>query len=447
MVNFGLTIAKAQYEPWRVGYIDYEMLKAKLDQKLQCYTHAAINMKKNMSFSDTNSGTPFRFVRKTLSFGNLNPTTSVENQIEKKEFEIFLESELEKTVLFFLKMQGELADRLVAAKELQGAMTVIDLDSLTEVYHSIGEQILLLVKFADINVTAVRKILKKHDKHFRHAPLSYKYCETSHLPERESTIEPLNDFSGIFALILALHRGMARAARLDVLRWEIEHPVRLRVQSREHLEDMPFLNSSLIEYDPVLAKLERVRTRRLHQASAYTKNLAAMSLLFIQEPEIDGGSESDDLGKPTVSEISRLLNHLSAFLYMANYYIVAPTSGKPHRYYESFTGFLKILLRFRCLVSWNRDVCDTPWWYGGRFSYNNWYDTSCCTSRSCSVQLVGQQKLQKSPNFRVFLHNCRKLLICIGLTLQQFIHGFNWSPIKWIWSSTRYQSSIPCRCI
>lgn len=385
MVNFGITIAKAQYDPWRVGYIDYEKLKAKLDQKIQLYTCAATNMKKHMSFYDMTSVTPFGVVRKTLSFGNLSPARSVENQIEIKEFEILLEKELEKSVLFFLKMQGELADRLVAAKELQGGMAVMDLDSLTEVYHSIGEQILLLVKFADINVTAVRKILKKHDKHFRHASLSHKYFETSHVPERECTIEPLSNFSGIFALILALHREMTSAAHLDVLRWEIEHPVRLHNQSREHLEDMPFLNSSLIEYDPVLAKLERVRTRRLHEASAYTKNLAAMSLLFIQEPDIDGGSESEDLRKPTVSEISRLLNHLSAFLYMANYYIVAPTSGKPPRYDGSFAGFLKHLLRLRGLVSWNRDVRDTPWWYRGRFSYYNWYDTSCCTSRSCSV--------------------------------------------------------------
>jgi hypothetical protein len=326
MVNFGRTLSKAQYEPWKAVYIDYEQLKAKLSQKIQLYTWVATDIKKNRSFYDVNSVIPFNGVRKTLSFGNFSPARSVENNIENKEFETTLENELEKCALFFLRMQGELADRLVDAKEQRRRMGGIDLDRLMEIYHSIGEQILLLVKFADINVTAVRKILKKHDKHFRHAPLSQKYCVRTHLTDRESTVEPLQNFSGIFALILALHRGMLDAAQLDTLQWEVEHPVHFHTQSRQHLDDLPFLNSSLIEYDPILAKLERVRTR-LRGTSAYTKNLAAMSLLFIQEPDIDGGSDSEDLEMPLVSEVSRLLNHLSAFLYMANYYIVAPTSG------------------------------------------------------------------------------------------------------------------------
>jgi len=316
-VNFGRTYSNAQYSPWAQFYIDYDQLKRELNLKLKKYEHIMLrDTRKHRSFLNVSPALSFSELRKSPSWRSTTSQSSlmqIGDNVEGIEaFRNLLDNELEKCILFFIREQGKISSKLVSANEQNG------LDSLTAIYHSIGEQILLLVKFSDINLTALKKILKKHDKKFRNEPLSDKY--------HTGLVEPLQDLSGIFALILVLRRKMLEAADLETNNWELERCGHVRAASRQTLEELPFLNSSLIEYDPVLAKLERIRTN-LRTASAYTQNLAAMSLFYIQEPESDVASDLEDLAMPPVSEASRLLNLLSAFLYMTNYYIVAPTSG------------------------------------------------------------------------------------------------------------------------
>lgn len=79
----------------------------------------------------------------------------------------------------------------------------------------------------------------------------------------------------------------------------------------------------------MLSKIHLAR-RRLHQSTQYVKSVAARALIFDDESSEDEDEVTYEAFKrlKKSSEMSRLLNMLNTFLYMTNYYIVAPTSGK-----------------------------------------------------------------------------------------------------------------------
>ena len=84
-----------------------------------------------------------------------------------------LDKEVEKIVLFFLKIQGELADRAWQLRERQvkllngdSIVTVDQIDVLCQNYRDLGYEVLELLEYLDFNVTGLRRVIKRHDKLF-----------------------------------------------------------------------------------------------------------------------------------------------------------------------------------------------------------------------------------------------------------------------------------------
>ena len=84
-----------------------------------------------------------------------------------------LDKEVEKIVLFFLQIQGKLAERSWLLREKQSKLLVGDsivseesIDSLCQSYRDLGYEVLELLEYLDFNVTGLRRIIKRHDKVF-----------------------------------------------------------------------------------------------------------------------------------------------------------------------------------------------------------------------------------------------------------------------------------------
>ena len=79
--------------------------------------------------------------------------------------------------------------------------------------------------------------------------------------------------------------------------------------------------------DTILLRIDAAR-RRLHESSNFVKVLASGELAMMERVSSEEDLEGMiDFTPHAVSRISSFLNLLSTFLYMTNYYIVAPSSG------------------------------------------------------------------------------------------------------------------------
>lgn len=96
--------------------------------------------------------------------------------------------QVEKMVLFLLIKQGQLALKLSdlgdereaegdAERERAELLESGRRDRLRDAYHAVGEDLLSLLRFVDLNATGLRKILKKFDKNVGYR-LSDEYVAT-----------------------------------------------------------------------------------------------------------------------------------------------------------------------------------------------------------------------------------------------------------------------------
>lgn len=75
-------------------------------------------------------------------------------------------------VLFLLIKQGQLAlqlskladEREAEDTEREGSNEAVRINRLRDAYQSVGQDLLSLLRFVDLNATGLRKILKKFDK-------------------------------------------------------------------------------------------------------------------------------------------------------------------------------------------------------------------------------------------------------------------------------------------
>lgn len=78
--------------------------------------------------------------------------------------------QIEKIVLFLLEKQGLLAARLSDLGEQHHALTQqsdgSSISELKEAYRAVGQELLRLLFFVEMNAIGIRKILKKFDKRF-----------------------------------------------------------------------------------------------------------------------------------------------------------------------------------------------------------------------------------------------------------------------------------------
>ncbi|KAG7379205.1 hypothetical protein PHYBOEH_012027 [Phytophthora boehmeriae] len=138
---------------------------------------------------------------------------------------------------------------------------------------------------------------------------------SSRTDSQASHLQQLYHDEGISAIIASIRAALTNLRRLEV---------QLAAESTNKA-----LERSISEDEPVLSRIGQAR-RRLHKSTQYVKTVAARSLIFDSESSEDEDDETYDMLKrlKQASEPSRFLNMFNTFLYMTNYYIVAPTSGK-----------------------------------------------------------------------------------------------------------------------
>ncbi|ETV93812.1 hypothetical protein H310_12376 [Aphanomyces invadans] len=305
MVKFGKRLAMSVNPQWEGHYLEYRQLKKEL--------------KKLSTSSCQHSDAEASFSASPSSVVVMTGPKDGHARFQKK-----LDSEIEKIVLFFLTKQGEFASRLSSFRQQQRATasstsTESELDTihaLANGYREVGEELVKLLYYVELNATGLRKILKKHDKNHKAKKITANYIN-SRIESNVSHLQQLYHDEGISAIIASIR------AALDELRT-------LQVQVSTSSQDTPpsTLSRSISEDEPILNRITIAR-QRLHQSTRYAKTIAAQALIF----DSDLSDEEEELMLKTLklqkpSHISRFLNMFSTFLYMTNYYIVAPTSGE-----------------------------------------------------------------------------------------------------------------------
>jgi len=371
MVEFGKRLLTSRVEDWKEYYIDYGGLKSLID--------GAIEEKK------------YR-----------------EQQREKhvSTFRRMLDNEIQKIVLFMLTQEGQLAEKLYEmSKDGQGLKTKIlslvqefsqqqffqqqqqqinsipkmvitariktdawnHLKSSTERHRNFAEDLLQLINFIDLNLTGLRKILKKHDKHFTHQQLSGIYLQqqrrsaavggdnvdVDRVDDHEMTdshLEKLFHFGGLSALILTLRRNFDDLHLLELHLLTMSDAAKSASHHLNHRGNIsnpssvpknPMITFNpprpshvlsttvTCQREPILDQIYAGRNR-LQQTTKYAELVAAQALIFVD----DHDEKTPDQDKTPASEftsaqrISSVLNLISTFLYMENYYIVAPSVGE-----------------------------------------------------------------------------------------------------------------------
>lgn len=284
MVEFGKQLAQSRYEPWAGAYLDYKSLKKALKQLANKHANES---------SDAQLAVDAAAV-----------------VVAETDFEQLVDHEIEKVVLFFLEKQGDLAKRLNVLRDNKNNNNA----QQYEQYHQIGEELVLLVNFCELNVTGLRKILKKHDKKLKAAPITERYLY-SHIGVGDSHLQQMYHYGGIAALVETLRLGLED---------DMAKPQQLQGSTTNYST-----LSSIQEMQPILHKIDNAR-QRLKQSSRYAQAMAAQALIFEDE-----GSDTDYSLHRASSlrsqrdqrNLSAIINLASTFLYMTNYYIVAPTSG------------------------------------------------------------------------------------------------------------------------
>ncbi|CAN6562748.1 unnamed protein product [Malus baccata var. baccata] len=147
MVAFGKKLRESQIQEWQGYYLDYKLMKKKLNQYTQ-----------------------------QIEVGTQNHPHVL------KDFSRLLDSEIEKIVMFMLEQQGVLASRLSSLGEQYESLIQQDADGerisqLQEAYRSVGRDLLRILSFVEMNAIGLRKILKKFDKRFGYKFTDY-YVKT-----------------------------------------------------------------------------------------------------------------------------------------------------------------------------------------------------------------------------------------------------------------------------
>ncbi|KAJ0968829.1 hypothetical protein J5N97_021706 [Dioscorea zingiberensis] len=271
MVNFGKRLQADHVPEWKRYYINYKLMKKRVKQYVQ-----------------------------------QNHVKEKDQRQVLKDFSRMLDEQIEKVVLFLLEQQGHLASRLETLGEERALLAkqpeISRISQLRESYRAVGHDLLKLLKFVDMNVTGIRKILKKFDKRFGYRFTDYYVSTRSNHPY--SQLNQVFKHVGIGAVVGALSRNLA----------DIED----RQGSYLSIYDQP----SLALKDPVI-DLINASVDKLTHSTNFLEFLGQGSLI-LQE---DIPSATEDLAEDQRYHfMSLMLNLANTFLYMVNTYIIVPTA-------------------------------------------------------------------------------------------------------------------------
>ena len=383
-MQFGKKLLSLRYKPWAAYYLDYQQLKEILEredhetqpvQTISTATLPALEAADNVSLDVSMTS------RWTTQSYKRDPVTNA--------FMAALHLQMEKILLFVLQEQGHIAVELADCRsQMWQAQTDEAYSTLYEDYLQVGQHLLRLLHFVDLNVTGLRKIVKKHDKCMT-TKISGHFWAKQHSRLRGSRlVEPLllqDESMGALAIILETGLEDLRC------RWNQHHQEELLLRTapqtlrKEHARRIsaPLIptiitphaeddgeecaaavleeahapitprSTNVMSSRPPVGRLSPVRRRsvlaltstnnstcsmppepilvqihaarkRLQQTNEFAQLLAAPLMVTGTPPETVADETTEE---PFSSPVSNFLNLLSTALYMTNYYIVAPTSA------------------------------------------------------------------------------------------------------------------------
>ncbi|KAJ4954928.1 hypothetical protein NE237_011711 [Protea cynaroides] len=221
-----------------------------------------------------------------------------------------LDNQIEKIVLFLLEQQGQLANRIAKLNEQREALLqnplqnpeISQIAQLRESYRAVGQDLLKLLFFVEMNAIGLRKILKKFDKRFGYRFTNYYVTSRANHPC--SQLQHLFKQVGIGAVVGSLSRNLA--------------DLQDRQGSYLSIYDEP----TLALQDPVIDSI-RAAVDRLTHSTNFLHFLGQHALIMQEELPTPGEDHVDD---GSYHFMSLLLNLANTFLYMINTYIVVPTA-------------------------------------------------------------------------------------------------------------------------
>ncbi|KAK3027571.1 hypothetical protein RJ639_042340 [Escallonia herrerae] len=271
MVAFGKKIKERQIPEWQGYYINYKLMKKKVKQ----YAHQ-------------------------IEVGAL------ERRHVLKDFSRMLDNQIEKIVLFMLEQQGLLASRIAKLGEQQNSLQdepeLSKIIELREAYRVVGQDLLKLLLFVEVNAIGLRKILKKFDKRFGYRFTNYYVKTRANHPY--SQLQQVFKHVGLGAVVGAISRNLA--------------DLQDRQGSYLSIYDQPALTLQ----DPVVDAL-RAAADRLTYSTNFLNFLAQHALIIQDELPTAAEEHVDD---QRYHFVSLLLNLANTFLYMVNTYIIVPTA-------------------------------------------------------------------------------------------------------------------------
>ncbi|KAF7828325.1 SPX domain-containing membrane protein [Senna tora] len=271
MVEFGKKLKERQIQEWQGYYINYKLMKKRVRQYAQ----------------QMQQGTQDR--RHVL-----------------KDFSRMLDNQIEKIVLFLLEQQGLLASRIANLGEqhdaLQQEPEIFKISELREAYRAVGQDLLKLLFFIEINAVGLRKILKKFDKCFGYKFTDYYVKTRANHPY--SQLQQVFKHVGLGAVVGALSCNL--------------HELQDRQGSYLSIYDQPTLPLQ----DPVINSI-KAAIDRLTNSTNFLNFLAQHA--FIMQEELPSPTE-EDVDDQRYNFMSLVLNLANTFLYMVNTYIIVPTA-------------------------------------------------------------------------------------------------------------------------
>ncbi|CAK8532590.1 unnamed protein product [Lathyrus sativus] len=271
MVAFGKKLKDRQIQEWQGYYINYKLMKKRVRQYAQQIQQGTLDRRHVL-----------------------------------KDFSRMLDNQIETIVLFLLEQQGLLASRIAKLGEvhndLQQEPEINKITQLREAYRAVGQDLLNLLYFVEINAIGLRKILKKFDKRLGYRFTDYYVKTRANHPY--SQLQQVFKHVGIGAVVGALSRNL--------------HELQDRQGSYLSIYDQP----SLPLQDPVVDSINAA-VDRLSNSTNFLIFLAQHALIL-----------QDDLPTPSEEHVdderyhfmSLLLNLANTFLYMVNTYIIVPTA-------------------------------------------------------------------------------------------------------------------------
>jgi hypothetical protein len=352
-MKFGEKLSEQKYLPWSDHYIDYTELKDLLNyDDDEDHDEQHHNQQIQPSY---------------YSSANL---AILYEETANTSFLVTLNKQVERVLLFFLYQQGLIASQMELCRarlsEIHPSNLHVQVESLHQECKNLASSLLHLIQFVDLNVTGLRKILKKHDK------INKKTLSKIYFGHPRKILQPLLQTESIDSLIdllektyrdvysLTMDTPSLAMSGLEVHKqdydddkyyqkkntnlvgneddeaqdyYESSSSRLVSATTVRHVYQKKFMQRNMVageennfndSIENLLYQIHKAR-RELQQSSDFVNYLAASMMV----PEISETEDEESLEDEGASfrHISNTLNLLSTFFYMTNYYIVAPTSG------------------------------------------------------------------------------------------------------------------------